>query len=240
VPQLAQPRAEAILAVLAECGDLGCTRQRLIGLLWPEKSESRARHNLRDALHVIRRALGKGSVTSRGDHLFLDPAVVTSDVRQFAQALEEGRLADAVAAYSGPLLDGFYLDDAPECERWVQDERARLLRECIEAVKRLAKKAEQEGRWDDAASSWARALYLDRYNTRFVVRRMVALARGGDRANAIKEAEEHCQLLKSQLDLDPDASLLEELERLRSGEGGPANFFTPGPFVPPPPPKTDQ
>jgi DNA-binding SARP family transcriptional activator len=216
-----------VLAVLALCGDLGCTRQRLIGLLWSERSEARARHNLRDVLHLIRRALGKGAVKSQGDHLHLDPAFVTSDVRQFTEALREGRLAAAAAAYSGPLLDGFYLDGAPEYERWVHDERARLLRECIEAVKHLAKKTEQEGRWDEAASWWAHAIYLDRYNTRFVVRRMVALGRGGDRANAIKEAEEHCQLLKSELDLDPDASLLEELERLRSGTPGPSSFFTP-------------
>lgn len=228
VPQLAQRRAEAVLAVLAVCGDLGCTRERLSGLLWPTSDATRARHNVRDALHVIRRAIGGGAVLSLGDVLRLDPAVVTSDVQQFAEALGAGRLADVVAAYSGPLLDGFHVSGAPEFERWVEDKRARFLRECIEAVKHLAKQAERAGRWDGAAEWWARAVSLDRYNTRFVVRRMVALARGGDRANAIKEGEEHCQLLKSELELDPDASLLEELERIRSGTLGPASFFTPG------------
>ena len=202
--QLAQRRGEAVLAVLAVCGGLGCTRERLIALLWSESDEAHARHNLRDALHAARRALGLDTVRTLGDTLRLDPTAVTSDVMEFAEALTAGRLDEAVASYRGPLLDGFHVSGAPQFERWVDDERARLLRECLEAIKRLAKKAEHEGRWDGAAEWWARAAELDRYNTRFVVRRIVALARGGDRANAINEGEAHCDLLKSDLELDPD------------------------------------
>jgi DNA-binding SARP family transcriptional activator len=213
--------------MLALSGRFGCSRERLMAFLWPESDEDRARANLRGTLHGLRKALGQDAVMNRGDSLLLDPTLVASDVQDFAEAWGAGELAAATALYHGPLLDGFHLAGAPEFERWVEDERARLLTECLEALKRLAKRSENEGRWYEAAERWGRALALDRYNSRLVVRRIVALARGGDRANAIQEGEAHCALLKSDLELDPDALFLEELQRIRRGDVKPVRFFTP-------------
>lgn len=224
--RLPQRRAEALLAMLAVASDLGCTRDRIVALLWPESDEVHARHNLRDALHAIRVGLGHDAVLSSGDTLRLDSSAVTCDVEQFAAALAASHLSDAVAIYHGPLLDGFHVAEAPEFERWVDDERARLFRDCQGAIKRLAKIAEREGRWDEAAEWWGHAVALDRYNSRLVARRIVALARGGDRANAIKEGEAHCRALKSELELDPETAFLEELERIRTSTW-PVRYFTP-------------
>jgi DNA-binding SARP family transcriptional activator len=170
-------------------------------------------------------------VASRGDSLFLDPARVSSDFQDFEDAWGSGRLAEAVALYRGPLLDGFHVSGAPEFERWVEAERSRILSHCIEALKRLAKKAENKGHWNESAEWWRKAVMLDRYNSRLMVRRMVALTRGGDRGNAVREGEAHCELLRSDLDLEPDESFFEELHRIRSGKGGPVQFFTPGTVV---------
>lgn len=229
-PCLPKRSAEAVLAVLAICGDLGCTRARLVGLLWPESDDAHARHNLRDALHGIRSVLGHDTVLGQGDTLRLNSATVGSDVKDFAEALAGGRLAEAVALYRGPLLHGVQPSRALEFERWVEDERGRLFRDCLEAVKRLAKTAEQEGRWDGAAGWWARAVAMDRLNSRLVVRRMVAMARAGDRVNALVEAEAHVVQLKAELELEPDPAFLEELERVRRGHIGPAGYFTPAPM----------
>ncbi|HVL18413.1 MAG TPA: hypothetical protein VM387_10470 [Gemmatimonadales bacterium] len=160
-PVFPKRRAEAVLAVLAVSGDLGCTRERLLALLWPESEEASARHGLREALHVIRRTLGAGAVPSAGRLLRLDPAVVDSDVGQFSQALSAGRPADAVRLYAGPLLDGFHIDDAAEFERWLDGERARLVREYGEALKRLATAAESAGAWGEAGGWSARAVEHD-------------------------------------------------------------------------------
>ena len=65
-PVFPKRRAEAVLAVLAVSGDLGCTRERLLALLWPESEEASARHGLREALHVIRRTLGEDWRRSAG------------------------------------------------------------------------------------------------------------------------------------------------------------------------------
>ena len=234
---LPKRRAEAVLAVLAVCGDLGCTRERLLALLWPESDEAGARHGLRDALHVIRRSLGAGAVPSGGRLLRLDPAVVTSDALQFAQALASGRPADAVRLYAGPLLDGVHVDDAAEFERWVDGERTRLAREYVEALKQLATAAEAAGAWSDAASWWARAVEHDPLNGHLVLRQVLGLAAVGDRANAIRVAEGHARRLREELDLEPDREIVATVERIRRGEL-PAAVVGPSavaaPAVPPP------
>ncbi|MEJ2206180.1 MAG: BTAD domain-containing putative transcriptional regulator [Gemmatimonadota bacterium] len=229
-PSLPKRAAEAVLAVLAVCGVLGCTRARLVGLLWPESDDAHARHNLRNAVHGIRKALGHDAVLSQGDLLRLNAAKVASDVSEFSDAWRDGRLAEAVSMYRGPLLDGVQPSRAMAFERWVEDERNRLFRDCLEAVKRLAKGAEQKGRWDGAADWWARAVAMDRHNSRLVVRRMIALARAGDRVNALAEAEAHCEQLMSELQLEPDPAFLEEVDRVRTGEVGPVGYFTPAPL----------
>ncbi len=217
-PALPKRRAEAVLAVLAVCGDLGCTRERLLALLWPESDEASARHGLRDALHIIRRSLGAGAVPSGGRLLRLDPAVVVSDALQFAQALASGRPADAVRLYGGPLLDGFHVDDAAEFEPWLDGERARLAREYVEALTQLATAAEATGSGREAASWWARAVEHDPLNSHLVLQQVRVLAGIGDRANAIRAAEGHARRLREEFDLEPDREILATIERIRRGE----------------------
>jgi len=217
-PPLPQRRAEAVLAVLAVCGEVGCTRERLLALLWPESDEARSRHGLRDALHFIRQALGAEAIRASGDLLRLDPAVVESDVHQFTQALQAGRRAEAVKVYGGPLLDGFHVDEAAEFERWLDGERTRLLRECGEALEQLAETAEVEGAWKEAGRWWARAVELDPLNSHLVLQQVRAMAAIGDRANAIKLADAHGRRLRAELDLEPDRDVLAKIERIRRGE----------------------
>jgi TolB-like protein/DNA-binding SARP family transcriptional activator len=217
-PAMPKRRADAVLAVLAVCGDRGCTRERLLALLWPENDEGSARHALRDALHAIRRALGPGAVPSGGRLLRLDPSVVTSDALSFTQALSSGRPADAVRVYGGPLLDGFHVDDAAEFERWLDGERTRLAREYVEALKQLATTAERAGDWDEAIKWWARAVEHDALNSHLVLQQVRVLAAMGDRGNAIKVAEAHARRLRDEFDLEPDREILATIERIRRGE----------------------
>lgn len=217
---LTQPRAEALLAVLAVSGDLGCTRDRILGLLWPEIDESRGRHSLSVVLHAVRQVLGADAVLAAGETLLLNPAVITSDIQQFTRSLAATPLSDALQSYRGPLLDGFHLDGAPEFERWIDSARTRLCREFGEAVERLATRAESAGAWAEAAKWWTRAVEHDPHNTRVVIRLMRALASAGDRANALREAEAHRLRLLKELELPPEPELLAEVARIRDGKGG--------------------
>jgi len=235
-PPRPQRRGDAVLAVLAVCGDLGCTRERLVALLWPESDEARAQQGLRDALYAIRRALDPGAVLSVGRLLRLDPAVVASDVLSFTQALGAGRRADAVQAYAGPLLEGFHVDDAAEFEHWLEGERARLARQYAEALEHLARAAESADAWHDAVRWWGRAVEHDPVNSHFVLQHARAMAAIGDRPNALKAAEVHARRLREELDLAPDADFLASIERIRRGETparqGILPRLTPGPADP--------
>lgn len=217
----------AVLTVLAACGDLGCTRERLLSLLWPESDEARARQGLRDALYAIRQALTPGSIQAGTGLLRLDPTVVGSDVLEFSKAVESGRLADAVRAYSGPLLEGCHLDGPQEFENWLAGERARLDRECVEALAGLASSAERTGSWAEAARWWGRAVNHDPLNSHFVVRQMQGLAALGDRANALQIGELHVRRLRQECGLAPDPAILDTMGRIRRGElAAPGNGTT--------------
>jgi DNA-binding SARP family transcriptional activator len=217
VTGLAQRRAVATLAILAVAGDLGCTRDRIIALLWPDSDEDHGRHSLRDALHAIRLVLGADAISPTGETLRLN-GTVTTDVQRFAAAVAAADFAAAAESYQGPLLDGLHVDGAPEFERWLDAERARMLRECCEALEHLAAAAERAEHWREAAHWWGRAVELDPFDTVRVVRRMWSLTRGGDRANALKDGEAHRLRLEQDLELEPDPAFLDELARIRTAD----------------------
>ena len=218
VVPLAQRRAEAFLAILAVCGDLGCTRERLMALLWPDGDEHHSRHDLRNVLHIIRRSLGKDAVVSRADGLYLNSSVLRSDVHDFTGSITTGALRDAVSQYSGPLLDGFHVDGAPDFERWLDAERARLGRQYEEALGRLAADAERSEQWDDAVLWWRRLVEHDPSNSRLVLRCAQATYATGDRVNALKALDAHVRWMRGEMDLEPVPEVLLEIQRMRRSE----------------------
>ena len=65
---LGQPRRLALLAYLAAATPPGFHRRdSLLALFWPELDQEHARAALRQALHVVRDALGADAVASQGD-----------------------------------------------------------------------------------------------------------------------------------------------------------------------------
>lgn len=217
VRSLMQPRPLGLLAVLAAAGTRGVTRDKLAALLWGEAEQGPARRHLSDVLYLVHNELNSDAVTTAAKVLYLNHDAVATDLFEFRTALRAVDLEAAVAAYAGPFLEGFHLDDAPEFEHWMEGERARLFRECTEALDRLASAAEAKADWSAAARWWARAVEHDPYDTRLVVRRMHALAACGDRANALQAGDEHRRRLAADLQLDPDSALSDETERIRNG-----------------------
>ena len=221
---LGQPKRFALLARLAAIRPgASVRRDTLVALFWPRLEQQRARTNLRQALYQLRRSLEPGTVTGKGKELVgVDPEKLWCDAAAFSERLAEGSAEQALELYRGPFLDGFHLPDAPAFERWLDTKREELLRNHQGAVEELAREAEEERRWMDAARWWARAVRVDPYDSRLAARRVTALARAGDRANAVQEGMAHAQRLRTELDLDPGSAFLETLERIRSGELGPA------------------
>ncbi len=66
--------------------------------------------------------------------------MIGSDVADLQRALEREALEEAVTLYRGPFLDGFFLSEAPEFERWMETERADLAQGCKSALESLARR----------------------------------------------------------------------------------------------------
>ena len=118
-----QRRPLALLALLASARERGVSRDKLLGYLWPESSEEKARHLLNQALYALRRNLAADDLFLGSSELRLNPGALGADMREFEEALDRGDPERAAAIYAGPFLDGFFL--SARAWRRGQSERSR-------------------------------------------------------------------------------------------------------------------
>jgi DNA-binding SARP family transcriptional activator/tetratricopeptide (TPR) repeat protein len=215
------PRRLALLAIVAAAGRKGVSRDRVLGLLWPEAEPELARHTLSQTLYSLKRDTGREWVSGVVE-LRLDPDV-SSDVGEFEEALEAGDLERAASLYAGRFLEGFYLPGVGEFERWAEERRAGLHNAAVRAGEQLATRSEQGGRIADAVRFWTRLTELEPLSARFAAGRMRALARAGDRASALAHARSHEQLIRRELDAEVDPSILELVRALKSSRTVPSS-----------------
>ncbi len=214
-----QKRRLALLAMLAVAGRRGLTRDKVLGLLWPDVDESRGRPSLSQALYALRRDTGEDDLVTGSELLALNGDVVTSDVGEFLLAIETGALERAVELHAGAFLDGVFLADAPEFERWLDAQRVRLTRMVEGALEQLATDADQRRDYPASIAWWRRLTALDPLRTRAVAGLMSALAAGGERTVALRHAEEYGRLVRDELDAEPSAVVTQLADTLRGNAG---------------------
>lgn len=218
-----QPKRMALLAYLA-CVPRGGfePRDRILALFWPEFDDTRARHGLRQSLHVLRSALGAAAFRRRGDtEIALDPTVLSCDAAQVLAALDDGRATDAVSLYRGDLLPGFHVSEAPEFERWLDDTRSRLRRRVSDAALGLSLAAERQGDFA-AATQWARRAQELAPEDEAALRRLLTmLDRVGDRVGALQAYTEFVRRLREDLDVEPTPETQQLVQELRGGRAAP-------------------
>ena len=212
-----QRRRIALLALLATAPGQRASRDKLIAVLWPEHETERARHLLSESIYVLRKALGEDAVVAAGDDLTLAHEVVKADVVAFEKALKAGDLAAATALYAGPFLDGFFLPDAAEFERWAAGERDRFDREYRGALESLAREREAQDDSAGAIDAWRKLAVLDPYSARTALELMRSLETSGDRAMALQHARVHTALVREEFGLEPNAEIVAFVERLTAG-----------------------
>lgn len=219
---LAQPKRIGLLAYLALATPRGFHRRdRLLALFWPEHDTEHARNSLSQSVHVLRRSLGPDCIMSRnGDAIGLDWAQFVCDAVTFDELLDAGRTEEAVALYGGHLLEGLHVDEAPDFERWLDVERARLSARHAGAIASLAELCTGSGAFAAAAAWWRRLATHDPYSSRAALGLMRALAAGGDPAAAVRHARAHEALLRKELDIAPDAEINAFVRSLQSPPAG--------------------
>jgi DNA-binding SARP family transcriptional activator/TolB-like protein len=212
-----RPRPLALLAILAIAGPNGASRDHVLGVLWPEAEEERARQSLSQLIYSLKRDMGI-DVAASGARLRLDPNQISSDVADFKAAVASKNWQEAAAAYLGPFLDGFYLADAPEFERWTESERSSLATEGIRAIEAAAKASVDGGRREEAAELWHRLTKIDPANSRAATSYIEALAALGDRSAALAHGKAHGDYLRREFDTQPSRAFQQALERIREYE----------------------
>ena len=202
-----QKRRLGLLAILGLGGRQGLSRDRIEAYLWPESSGALARHSLDQTVYAIRHALGSDFILSTGRELRLNPEFVHTDLREFQEAIRAGQWAAAVGHYKGPLLDGFHFGDSRELESWIDTERARLRMEYQTAVEFLANLSAEAGDHSQSVTWWRRLANSDPLSAVATKKLMLALAAAGDRAGAVKHARLYQELVRQELEIEPDSEI---------------------------------
>jgi DNA-binding SARP family transcriptional activator/tetratricopeptide (TPR) repeat protein len=211
----AQRRPLALLALLAVANERGLSRDKIVAYLWPEAEPEKAAHRLNQLLYALRRDLGSDELFLGSSDLRLNPTVVTTDLAEFTAALRRRDFGQAVAAYGGPFLDGFYLEGTPEFERWSEDERADLAKRYGSALETVASAAGERGDLATAVE-WRRKLArLDPLDSRAALRLMEVLQATGDPAGALQVARVHEALIREEHNAAPDPAITALVDRIR-------------------------
>jgi DNA-binding SARP family transcriptional activator/Tfp pilus assembly protein PilF len=204
---LRRPKRLALLAYLAIERPTGHQRRdTLLAMFWPEADDVHARAALRQALHVIRGALGDSAVHAVGDEqLSLSPAALRCDAVEFDQAAVAGDLARALGLYQGDLLPGLFIDGAAAFDQWLDGTRQRLRGVALRVAGDLADKALAAGDLVAALDAARRAVTIAPDDEPASRRLIAVLDRRGDRAGALAAYDTLARRMTEHFDSVPSA-----------------------------------
>jgi DNA-binding SARP family transcriptional activator/Tfp pilus assembly protein PilF len=212
----AQRHRIALLSLVVAAWPQPLSRDRAMALLWPERDLAKARRLLNLAVHVLRSALGEDAIVSTGDGLLLNPAKLTCDLHEIRAAVEADDAERIVRCYTGALLDGFHLSDSPEFGFWLDERRNELDHAYTGALRMVAEGQERSGDVHGRVRTCRRLVAARPHSGIYARALMRALDAAGDRAGAIRHADEHARRLRVDLDLPPDPEVGALAEQLRT------------------------
>jgi DNA-binding SARP family transcriptional activator len=213
--QLRWKKHFALLVYLARSAGQTRTRDQLIGLLWADKPESKARRSLNVALSLLRHHAGEGSLSTEADQVKLSPGVVECDADRFDSLAGAGDLAGAAALINGEFLQGFSISGCPEFEHWLYAERASVRGRALDVLTRLANAVLDAGDTGEAERLTDKARGLDALFEPAVQTAMRARALAGDRAGAISCYNHFKARLAKEMGTTPGAETETLAERVR-------------------------
>lgn len=211
-------RALTLLALIACAEPPGIARTELAALFWPGKQPKEALQRLRAALHDLRHRLGTSDLFVGRRFVQLNPDRITSDILEFQDAVDSGRYGDAVAVYSGQLLDGVEDPEQPELAGAIRLLREELYSRFRSAAELLAESHDRAGEHLEAVALWRRLAAAEPFSPHYAMGLVRSLALAGDRTGALQFARVYETLMREELHSAPSAELLDYADALRRGE----------------------
>ena len=236
-------KAIALLAYLA-VSDRGHSRQNysresLSALFWPEYEQAKAFSNLRRTIWEIHRALGEGwLIAERGSVHLHEDARIDLDVARFLDSIAQARqhqdvvirvpyLSDAVKLYRNHFLTGFSLKDAYPFNEWAFAESEELRHKLAEALTMLVESHCALKQADLAIPYARRLITLDPFNESAHRQLMEVYLQAGQHSAALKQYQTCEQMLRKNLNLDPQAETRTLYKKIRKGEIKPVQVVKP-------------
>ncbi len=192
-------------------------REEILGVLWPDLEEKRARRALNQLLYTLRKAspdLDLESVSGAVDF----GREVWLDVEEFERRLEAGDLESAVALYGGPFLADLRVD-APEFDHWADRQRADLARKFRRTALQLATDLRERGDCESAVALCRRLVDADPLDDEAQHLLIECLHLRGDRVAALRQFDAYRESLARELNVEPLDHTRELVARIR-GELG--------------------
>jgi DNA-binding SARP family transcriptional activator/pimeloyl-ACP methyl ester carboxylesterase len=211
---LSSQPAQVLLAYLLLNAGVTLRREQLAGLLWPDSLDSSARKNLRNTLWLIRKTIGDQYLLADKTTLTFAPTTAYElDVAILEQAVEsdDASLVQAVSAYGGDLLPGYYED-------WVQLERERLRDVFERRMQMLLDRLAHGGQWSEVqrwAEHWISLGYVPEPAYRAL---MMSHAAQGDLSHMASAYRRCVKALQEMLDVSPSTETQALYQRLSQGE----------------------
>lgn len=191
------------------------TREHLIGLLWGDKPEARARRSLNTAVSLLRGYVGAAAVKSDSTQISLRGGGVRLDTEEFDGCVAARDFAAAVGLIGGEFLEGFSIPGASQFDDWMAVEREHWRRRSIEVLLCRADELVATGDISAALEQAERALELDRESEMALRALMRGLVLAGDRAGALKRYEAFAARLKREVGTEPRSETQGLAQRVR-------------------------
>ena len=232
-------KVRALLVYLMVEADRPHSRDTLLGLLWPDRSEVAARRNLSQALANLRRTIGDTSRQSPFLHITRDAIQLNResdyelDVTSFRSLLTMcqqhihrrletcrscgERLQQAVELYRGDFLEHFYVSEGETFEEWVAIHRERLHQEALDALYHLTQHFEWRGDYAQALRYAQRQLECDPWREEAHRQVMRSLALTEQRSAALAQYEVCRHVLAEELGAEPSEETTALYEQIKAG-----------------------
>lgn len=175
----------ALIVYLARSPKRARSRDHLMGMFWADKPEPSARHSLREAIRLLRKAVGEEGLLTEHDQVRLADDAVRLDSDEFAALEKKGDWSGAADLVAGEFLEGFGVPDSSAFEDWLIGEREEWRRRTVRALVSHATSQLSAGRSAEAAAPAMRACTLDPGANAAARAAMQALALSGDRSGAL-------------------------------------------------------
>jgi len=202
-------------------------REQAMELLWPDSDPDSANNNLHKAIHMARQSLEPGLKTAADSHFIISqsqqillraPQTLWIDVEAFeqqaAQAIKSANVKEYEAAldlYTGPLLLEDLYDD------WAVSRREQLRELHQSLLAGLARVHQSAGAYQQSIERLKQLLECDTANEEVHRDLMRLYALTSNRHQALKQYQQCADILRRELETEPDLMTTELLREIETG-----------------------